>query len=391
MDDFHPQISEKVVIDPPVDGYSIVHHGGLNKYFRLGAREASFLGALDGSISAEEIRRSGREGFDPEQADRLLEWFSSTELLAGGSRVLNDEPPQARWRKALNYVLYPDKFRFTLFNPDSFLDRHKRVVDAFFGRGAVAIYVLIFMSPAIFLIAVPDQFLQAFEAFDPLLPVWQWVALYLTSLGLTFLHEMSHAIACKHYGGKVEKVGAMLLYLSPVAYCDISASWRFTSSLPKVVVSGAGIFFQLLVSAASFVIFGLTQEPFFGVLSSANAVFALFNMNPFVKLDGYWMLVHLVGEPNLRHKGLSKVDNGIRRLLGRPSGKVTDELMLLGFGVAHVVFVPLFWLFGLSAIYRVAEWFAPSWAIWIILPFVGIVVYRLTKSARSYGRTLQQS
>lgn len=391
MSDLNPQINDAVVIDPPVDGYSIVHHEGLKKYFRLGAREAAFLGTLDGTVSAEEIRNSGREGFAPEQADRLLEWFAGSALLAGSSQQTGEDAPLSGWRKTLNYVLYPDRFRVTLFNPDNFLNRHRGIVDAFFSRGAVAIYLFIFLSPAIFLIAMPDNFLQAFNAFDPFLPLWQWVLLYVTTLVLTFFHEMSHAIACKHYGGKVDKVGGMLLYLNPVAYCDISASWRFTSALPKVVVSGAGIFFQLLVATASFVIFGLTQEPFFALLSSANAVFAFFNMTPFVKLDGYWMLVHLVGEPNLRHKGLARVDNAIRRLIGRPAGEVTDDWMLFGFGMAHVIFVPLFWLLGLSAIYRAALWLVPEWAIWIILPFIIVMAYRLVSAGLSYRRTLQQT
>lgn len=384
----HPLLHREVTIDPPIDEHAVVHDAGRRKYFRIGAREAAFLAGLDGSVPAERLREEGREGFSVDQIDGLLQWCVANRLLDGTRDEADEAALLPRWRRALNYLVYPDRFRFTLFNPDRFLDRHHRAIGALFGRGAVALYLLVFLSPTILLVGFPDSFAAAFASYEPEIPVWQWVALYAAMLVITFLHEMAHALACKHYGGKVEVVGLMLLYLNPVAYCDISASWRFSSPAEKVVVSGAGIFFQLLVAAASFAAFGMLHATFFAYLAIANAFFALFNLIPFVKLDGYWMLVHLTGEPNLRSKSLAVIDGGVRRLLGRPAGNGGGDRLLLAFGLAQLLFVPLFWLLGLAAIYRVAGWLSPSLALWVCLPFAALLAYRLARSGSAYWVSL---
>ena len=388
MTEINPTLRPGVVVDPPVDGYAIIHDGNRRKYFRMGAREAAFLSSLDGATSPEQLRAEQRLGFTAEQTGRLVDWLEQNQLLEC-SVALGKDADQAGWRRALNYVIYPDKFRFTLFNPDSFLDRHRRAVDALFGRSAVALYLLVFLSPFFMLVVFSDQFFAAFSNYDPVMPIWQWPLLYVSMLIITFFHEMSHAAACKHFGGKVEVVGVMLLYLNPVAYCDISASWRFASATDKVIVSGAGIFFQMLVASISFSLFGFVHETFFAYLAIANAFFAIFNLIPFVKLDGYWMLVHLSGQPNLRRKSLEAIDSAVRRFLGSGVSRGSSDRLLLAFGMAHLVFVPLFWLAGVAAIYRVAKILAPSLALYACAPFFALLLYRLSKSASAYVNSLR--
>lgn len=384
----NPTIVEGIVLEPPHESKVVLRNSATNKYFRLGEREAEFLASLDGSLSVDELKSEGRLGFTPEQIDKLTGWFESQGLIEAEAPA--DEPVRPSWLKRVaGAIVYSDRWRVTLFRPDAFLDRNRFLVDAFFSRPAVLAYLVIFLLPIFTIASGPHRLSAAYQAFDPMLSVTGWITLYVSMLAINFFHEMAHAASCKHFGGRVERVGLMFMYLQPVAFCDVSDAWRFRSTAQKVLVSAAGIIFQLLVTFIALEAWLYTSSPVLGYLCLANTVIAVMNLFPFIKLDGYWMLAHLWREPNLRQKSLQSVDNLVKRALGYERGAVTGSGALTAFGIAHLVAMPAFWLMGLTAIYRLAS----KWSLtvaWVVCAALALALtYRLGRSAFGYAASFR--
>jgi putative peptide zinc metalloprotease protein len=133
-----------------------------------------------------------------------------------------------------------------------------------------------------------------------------WVAL-LISFGL---HELAHALAVKHYGRTVWSGGVMLYYGMPAAFVDTSDIW-LAGRRARMVVSAAGPLSDLLVGGGATLVASLFATELPGLsaaaykLAFACYVATLFNLNPLLELDGYYMLVDALRLPNLRRRALA--------------------------------------------------------------------------------------
>jgi putative peptide zinc metalloprotease protein len=377
-----------IVVDPAQGEHRVVYHPTLQRYFRLGKREAGFLESLDGSRSMEQLREGGNHGFEPQQVDRMIDWFSGNLLLEG--TVAPPEPEPLSWsRRAVEAIAHTDRWRVNLINPNAILDRHRKGIDRLFSRPAMLLYLLAFLLPVFTFIVAPGAAIEASRA-GLAMPYHQWFLLYVMILVVNVGHELAHAVTCKHFGGKVERIGLMFLYLHPVAFCDVSASWRFRDTGHKIAVAAAGIFFQLVLAGIALTAWMISGVPVLAYFAMLNVALAIFNLFPLVKLDGYWMLVHLTNEPALRQRGLGAVDSLVRRLLGRGSApRAPAGGGLLTFGLAHVVVLPAFWVLGIFGIYRVASKLSEVLALVLASVLAAALCYRALRSGQAYLNTLR--
>jgi len=204
------------------------------------------------------------------------------------------------------------------------------------------------------------------------------------------LHEFAHAAACKHFGGKVERIGLMFMYLHPVPYCDVSDSWRFANSNHRIAVAASGIFFQTVLSTLALSAWMVTGWSVLAAFAGVSLALAVFNFFPLVKLDGYWMLVHALREPNLKQKALGSVDQLLRRALSRERGPRRPlRPVLVAFGAGHVLSVPLFWALGLTGLYRYGSKLSPLLAALLVALFAAPLLYRAAKAGFLYLQSLQ--
>jgi putative peptide zinc metalloprotease protein len=382
-----PCIAADVVVDPPAGAHRIVCRTSTRRYFRLGVREGGFLAALDGRRDPAAL--AADMGFTAAQVEALLAWFGRNGLLAGSGAA----PTAAAlpWhRRALEALAHTDRWRVTLANPDRFLDRHRRAVGALFSRAAMAAYLALLLLPAVACIVAPGLLGEAYRAYRLDLPWTQWALLYAMLLAMNVLHELAHAATCKHFGGKVEKIGLMFMYLQPVLYCDVSDSWRFRDPNQRIAVAAAGIFLQFVLGGLVLTAWLFTASPVLLLFCLVNVALALLNLFPLVKLDGYWMLVHALDEPNLRQRGLESLDTAFRALVGRPrAGARPLEPAALAFGVGHAVAVPAFWLLGLWGLHRLVARASEPLALGLVAMFAAPLLYRALRAAIAYAGALR--
>lgn len=189
-----------------------------------------------------------------------------------------------------------------------------------------------------------------------------WLVNLLILLGINmlyiFVHESGHALAMKHYGLKVEEVGIRFFLGYPVFYVDSTSSW----SLPRanrIVISAGGIIANLVTAG---IIGGLKffiSNPVAGVILNqfifVSLVSVAVNLIPFVEFDGYYMVIDLLNEPNLKARSLKVVEDLISE---DKKVDLSDVKFLLVFAVLSVitslVFIYLsmwFWVSGLDKIF----------------------------------------
>ena len=132
----------------------------------------------------------------------------------------------------------------------------------------------------------------------------QSVVLYLVFPLIKALHELGHATATKAGGGEVHDMGIMLLVLLPVPYVEASAATVFKSKYRRALVGAAGVAVELFVAAIAFYLWllvepGLVRAMLFNVMLIASVSTLLFNGNPLLRYDAYYILADLIEIPNL--------------------------------------------------------------------------------------------
>jgi molybdopterin/thiamine biosynthesis adenylyltransferase/Zn-dependent protease len=203
---------------------------------------------------------------------------------------------------------------------------------------------------------------------------WQILAL----IGLVFLatavHEFGHALVCTLYGAPVRSMGIMLYYFQPAAYADVTDSWRLKNKWHRAAISAAGVYVQALVVAVTAAILLVLRihgkrSDLLLLYCGINLATMIFNLLPFVKLDGYWILSSILGIPNLRDRAMEWLQVSIMRVLLRrpvdPKALRYNAVLLMNpisrtllacFGASSRVFGVGMWLAGAGFLFRVAGW-----------------------------------
>jgi multidrug resistance efflux pump len=154
-------------------------------------------------------------------------------------------------------------------------------------------------------------------------------------------------------------MGFILIFFQPAFYCNVSDAWLFPEKSRRLWVTLAGAYSELFLWALATLVWRLTE---IGTVVSqlallvmvTSAIKTLFNLNPLIKLDGYYLLSDYLEIPNLRRKAMAYVGAGIQRLAGGPISQEPppsrrEARIFLFYGLAAGVYS--FWLLGCVALW----------------------------------------
>jgi putative peptide zinc metalloprotease protein len=159
-------------------------------------------------------------------------------------------------------------------------------------------------------------------------------------------HEVCHAAVLARFGGRVRRMGVMLFYGRPAMFVDANDAYVLPSRWQRVAVASAGPAFHLVAAVvlaaavtASQLVDGRASavERVAFELVVANLVMAFFNLLPFVKLDGYWMLSSALRRPNLRPDAMGQASRLVGRRLPSRCRPAWRTATLMAFGVLSAV------------------------------------------------------
>ena len=301
--------SQFVVIEDVVRG----------KFFQVGLDEYRFIESIDGKATVEQISAalcavSTGQGADSESikthTDRgamVAQWLVQSNLAY--SDAMDSSGRLGAQQRSLNRakligLINPISIKTKLFNPDSLLQKllpwcqwcfHWSILVVWLVLGSMAGWIVL------------DRWSELSAASIGILSGDRWVWMLGLWLVLKVIHELAHGIACKRYGGDVPEAGILFLLFTPMAYVNVTSMWRFPNRWHRIVVAAAGMYVELMISFVALIVWnrstGTVADIAFQTALMASVTTILFNANPLMRFDGYFILSDLLNIPNLYTKG----------------------------------------------------------------------------------------
>ncbi|WP_420101041.1 HlyD family efflux transporter periplasmic adaptor subunit [Bosea sp. (in: a-proteobacteria)] len=281
------------------------------RFHRLSPSANLFLCLMDGQRSVQEIWEivCARAQDDPPTQDetiRLLSLLHGSDLLQGAFppdfAELSERAASHARRTMMARIRNPLALRLPLFDPDRVLDALRPLYQPLFsGFGLICWLALV--ATGITIAALHWRELVG-DATNQMLTAQSLALMAVTYVVVKGLHELGHACAAKAWGGEVHEVGVMLLVLIPAPYVEASAAAAFPSKWQRMVVSAAGIIVELALAGLASIVWvlaepGLAKAVAFNVMVIGGVSTLLFNGNPLLRFDGYYILADLIEIPNL--------------------------------------------------------------------------------------------
>ncbi|HEX6960918.1 MAG TPA: biotin/lipoyl-binding protein, partial [Lacipirellula sp.] len=297
------------------------------QYFRFEEEEFAILQMLDGDSSLDEIAEQFEAEFPP-QTIRVEELQNFIGMLHRSGLVLSDAPGQGwalkerrderKRQELLASLTNLLAFRMRGFDPERLLNRLYPFVRWFFTPTAT-IAALILAAAALTLVIVQfDVFQSRLPSFNSFFAAQNWLALGFTLIVTKGLHEFGHGLSCKHFGGECHEMGIMFLVLTPCPYCNVSDSWMLPNRWHRAAIGAAGMYVEVVLASICTFIWWFTEPGplhYFALnvmfLSSVSTI--VFNANPLLQYDGYYILSDILEIPNLRQKSRTLLYGKLRK------------------------------------------------------------------------------
>lgn len=269
------------------------------------------LNGMDGGRTIQELweaanRRLGENAPSQDELIQLVGQLHASDLVQCDVspdvvELFERARRQDRWRM-LRSIGNPMSIKVPLIDPDRFLNWLSPYLSRVWNRWGVLAWLAI-VAPAIVLI-VPHWSELTDNLSDRVLATNNLFMLWLLFPCIKILHELGHGVATKMRGGEVHDLGIMLLVMMPVPYVDASAASVFRSKFDRAIVGAAGILVEVLLAAIATYIWllaepGTVRAVAFNVMLMAGVSTLLFNGNPFLRYDGYYVLADIIEMPNL--------------------------------------------------------------------------------------------
>lgn len=286
------------------------------KFFRISEYEYRLLKAMDGTVSVEQaIEKLKTEGYfyDLPDAKLVIAKAEQVGLLLGTkygtSEFLTQSKQKMDQQKAAKQLsgIY---FRYIpLFNPDNFLERTLWIYKLIVNKYTATLMVL--LTPiALYFVVVGIHNLKNvylfFFNFHNLIILWCTIA--LTKL----IHEFAHAYTAKSYGIRVPEMGIGILMFFPVLYSNVTDAWQLGDRKQRMAIAGAGIIAEGVLAILGTFVWtftkpGMINSLAFYMMAMSLTSTILFNGNPLMKFDGYFVLTDYMQLPNLWAKSMKYV------------------------------------------------------------------------------------
>ena len=375
--------------------FFVIKDPAAERFFRFGETEHFIAQQLDGATSIETVCQRVEERFGASPTMETLQQF--IERLRGLGLVTDAgaEPRvlPTRRRRIAGDLFY---LRFKAFDPDRLFERLAPFVRPLFTTTFIvlsAALILCAMGVTVVQWAQMTHELRGLLRFESIALAWVICMLVIV------VHEFAHGLTCKYFGGRVREIGFMLIYFQPAFYCNVSDAWLFPKKSHRLWVTFAGAYFEMFLWALA-TLFWRVTEPGYTlnylalVVAATSAIKSFFNMNPLIKMDGYYLLSDALDLPNLRQKAFAHLGSRFKSLLtlGRPQvsqATPRERRIYLIYGLLAGAYS--YWLLSivLSHLggYLVAQYQAWGFAFFAIL-FWGIFRNPLRRAATNLSSEL---
>jgi putative peptide zinc metalloprotease protein len=313
------------------------------------------VGLMDGRRTMQEIwdgalQRLGDEAPTQDEVMQVLGQLHVADAMQCDVSSDLDEllrrTQRLRRRGTMAKWLSPLAIKFPLLDPDRLLERWRNWYRPLFSPAGALVWLLVVGWAA--LAAIQHWTLLTQDLSNRVLAPHNLLLVALVFPVLKAAHEFGHACAVKAWGGEVHEMGIMLLVLMPVPYVDASSASAFPQRGRRIVVGAGGMIVEVFIASVA-LFFWLEMEPgilkavLFNVMLIAGVSTLMFNANPLLRFDGYYMLADWLELPNLRQRSQQYLSSAFqRRAFGLPPPPVApsgrERFWLATFAVASYIY-----------------------------------------------------
>ena len=353
---FRPLLRDDVTIIPQTfrgKTFHVLQDPVSLQYFRVGERERAIIDMFDGRRTLADIHTRLREdladaapGFD-DLAHFVFSLRGSNLLVADVTdKFFVDRAREKRKKQILSTATNFLFVRIPLIDPERFLNRTVRYVRWIFTLPFFLVWIAVVAYAVVLFVLNADKLWQPVNS---VLAPANLPLLWIAFVFIKFFHEFGHAYAAKAFGSEVHRMGVLFLVFMPCLYVDVTPVWSFPKKWTKVLVGTAGMLTELFVaSLALFLWLNLDEghalrAVMFNVIFIASVSTILFNANPLLRYDGYYILADMIEIPNLRTRSGQYLLYLIQRYIfgiqkDPPPHEPSERSWLINYGILATVY-----------------------------------------------------
>ena len=384
MDSKLPKLRQDLVVNRQEQRGDIVYYIKdpiTDRFFRLREPEYFLAKSLDGISDIEEILERFKKRFQieisEEQYRKFIGMLEQKYFLesAVSEYTVSRKSESGGKRSFIDRILY---VKLKAFNPSGFLEWLYKRFRFTLSLPFIVISGLIIIAGLMQAWSLADRMpYNIYQVFGlSSIPV-----ILIAIFAVVALHELAHSVVCRHYGGKVNEMGFLLLYFQVCFYCNLSDSYMFDKKYKKILTILAGMYFQAFLGAVTLLLWrilktGTIISDLLFLTASISLLTLLFNLNPLLKLDGYYLLTDLVDIPNLRSKAFNYLKRGLHRMFVGPVDDLIpvdsrEKRIYLIYAILAIVYSVILFSFLGSILYKLL---VGKWAGAGFLLFLAIIV-----------------
>lgn len=169
----------------------------------------------------------------------------------------------------------------------------------------------------------------------------------LSFISVTF-HEFGHASSTKYFGAKHGGIGGGFYLFSPVYFADVSDIWKL-SRYKRIIVNLSGIYFESIMSSIYILIGLLLEIQMLVIIGTFIFLHSLWNLNPFLRNDGYWVLSDALNYPNLSKNSLVLLKSFVLFFFKKASFSFTfKNVFILSYAIVNQSFIIVFLYYSIT-------------------------------------------
>ncbi|MBA3015029.1 MAG: peptidase M50 [Proteobacteria bacterium] len=249
--------------------------------------------------------------------------------------------------KKIAPLMNPLSVKIPLFDPEQLLFRLLPFARLFFTIAGGFLWLMVVTASMV--LAGKHWPELTSNIIDRILTPQNVILLWFVFPCVKILHELGHAFAAKVWGGEVHELGVMFLVFTPVPYVDVSTTSAFRSRFHRMLVASAGMMVELFVASLALLLWvnvepGIIRTIAYNVIIIAGVSTILFNINPLLRFDGYYIFSDLLELPNLSQRSTKYLLYLTERYLfqveglDEPTDSIRERAWLVLYAVAALVY-----------------------------------------------------
>jgi len=362
---------------PPHNWELIQLFNGQRSYQEIAELYSNQLGA---EYSADDVREFAAS------VESLGFWYKTPqEINIQMMRMSADERRKLLKSKKSRYGDLSE-IAFPAVNPDKFVSwLYRQTSWVYSWWFTLLTFALFAVSAGISIVHWPEIGRDTVEFYNFTDKTWGDVAtFYLLAVAVLCIHELAHGHAAKHYGARVPAMGFLLIYLTPAFYTDTTEGYVLATKYQRIVIVIAGVWSELMICALATPIWWGTppntaiHNAAYMVMLMTGIAAILLNWNPLMKLDGYQMLIEIIGVAELKEDSTAYLSAWVKRHIWRLPVEIpfVPKQRRLGF----VVYALLSGAYSYTVLYVLAHFagnvfrnFNPEWSFIPELAVAGLI------------------